>query len=412
MKYLAWHALAALVWMAGGGERIAAQSTDGFVPRGSSQLEPGSTDRAVREDASSAISASPESEAGPPADFAPSGQLAPVNPAAAAPATQLLALALGDDLATRYAGRTEMLADVLPTATDPAKRRGLIENYWDLSLALAAESFARDELETLQQAVVSHGGDDSALLAALAGADARARDTQTRVVDAQHRLAVLLQLDASQPLPLPAERPVTSAYRTYYEELFVAGAVTNEDRLSARRLHETLPLMYEVVVGRATATYAAQRWLEDALADWQAGRGSRPELLAAWQNLSAQRRAFLDAVRQYNGAIADYAILAARGEVNPLRLVAMLSRPPASARLRSQAAREPFGGESRPAEQRASANIPLPVGAAGEPLQEDFDSPVDRVEPGETGSEPLPLRPSTTQMRSILVPSRSNTSGR
>lgn len=314
-----------------------------------------------------------------PAEFEPSADLVPVESrVASTPEARLIERALLDLPSDMPASESITLDELLDGVTDEPRRREMIRAYWELSLALAADSHAEKERTWIEQLVDESTVKDASLTSSLARASARQQEARLRSIDAQHRLSQLLQHSPEQRLPHPADLPVTGPYQTYFNELYVRRDVARNEQLAARRIHKTLPLVQEVIRARATSVIAAEQLFKAHEAGGQVGKR---ELIAAWDRITIERHAFLTAVLEYNLSIGDYAVRVAAGNRDNAMLISMLL----------------------PSSPSKSDVVPT----SGSELVDE--PPADLIQPQETEPRELPQAPSR-QIRSILVPSSSDPS--
>ena len=163
-----------------------------------------------------------------------------------------------------------------------------VRAYWNLVVSIADYHHALDEFDRLNQVAASSG--DKLIEAGAAGAEARVAETKITVIAAQFDLAALTAATGS--LPIPADVPVIGEYRTEYTALFGRGPAP----VGIKRLSVMMPLYRDQVLARGRAVVAATE------------AQSKADDLQTFKELSAHRRAFLSSVRDYNEAIADYAL--------------------------------------------------------------------------------------------------------
>jgi hypothetical protein len=160
--------------------------------------------------------------------------------------------------------------------------------------------------------------------------------SKLEAIRAQHRLAEVLQLPEGQ-LPLPVSHPHVGSYNTRYDEIY-------SDRFSrgAWQLHQTLPLLYEIVKARS-----------DAIGRTRTGSAE----------FRAAASEFIDVVGEYNLAIADYALLAAGDSLSGRDLVPLLIRADRQKEQTASAEVAGFGRSAAPPQgRRRLASVP-PAGA-------------------------------------------------
>ncbi len=305
--------------------------------------------------AAAAFESNPFRSEQPQAEAAADGASAGAEPpaAAASPETSVLA-ANGPKPAevmqsllivpagSQLPGIAISLGDAVRGAADRRSQTELAKAYWELSAAAAQYYLAVHEqadLNTLRQGVANPAAAWSAATEDASRRVAIAREVATA---AQLRLHRLMGAAANVSLPLPVDSPHAGRYNTRYEEIFT----TRQDP-AARQLNDLLPMHYKTLVDQARLIAEAGEWLlfvsenRDTAND---GLG----LLRAYDLVALRRRAFVDAVAEYNQDIAEYAELAAPDEVRPERLVSMLIR-----------VSNTTGGDSAGNVQTASAEEPV-----------------------------------------------------
>ncbi len=126
----------------------------------------------------------------------------------------------------------------------------------------------------------------------------------------------------SRDLPLPADAPLVGVYRTYFKELNERGAAAD----GLRQIDESLPVIHELIDAQAEASVAASTALSQIQRAYEQGQAPLVQVLDAHQRRSRHRRAFLEAVEQYNGEIARYALSVTLAAASGERVVGMLIR--------------------------------------------------------------------------------------
>jgi hypothetical protein len=173
-----------------------------------------------------------------------------------------------------------------------SRQEDVIAAYWRLAVATAKYHVAHQRAQP-------RPGEFQRSLAPGTEAEAELHHAKLQAVRAQHRLAQVLGWEPGR-LPLAENLPHAGSYKTRYDEVFVG-------RQSSRawELHQTLPVLYDLVKARATALAAAE---------------ADPALYARAAN------AFLDSIAEYNLAIAEYAVLAAGETLSGRELIPLLIR--------------------------------------------------------------------------------------
>lgn len=226
-----------------------------------------------------------------------------------------LAFALNLDHSGSITGYPIRMEQVLAASPDSGARRAAIRAYWNLVVSIADHHHALDELDRITQIAAS--ANDKLTEAAAAAAEARVAETKVIVTAAQFDLAAFTPSPAT--LPIPADAPLVSEYRTEYAALFGRGPAP----LAIKRLSIMLPLYKDQVLARGRATIAASEAIDKS--------GD----LETFKHLCEHRRAFLTSVRDYNDAIADYALQLTTPGMSAETVTSMLivrSQPAADAR--------------------------------------------------------------------------------
>ena len=252
------------------------------------------------------------------------------------------------------------LLESLERSPDRSRRLWITQAYWKLAAAAARSRFAAESEDRL--ALIAPGGnpEDLALLD-LDTASARAESASAGVelVAAQQELIDLVRLPVSDPPPWPIDIPLTAAYQTHFETIFAARPATGR----VRAIHRQLPMQHAAVVARGEAVDAAERRFS-ALEGLHA-KGSKPigAVLHAHDSLVAQEQAFVEALRAYNLAIAEYVMAVADLSVPDDRFATMLIGQPRPWRQAPFSA-PAFGAGVIP----ASGTLPAPPFQGAPPL--------------------------------------------
>jgi hypothetical protein len=220
------------------------------------------------------------------------------------PAGLVLSAALNIEHEGAMAGHPIRLEQLVAASPDSNARRQAVKAYWNLAISIADYHHALDEFDTISKIAAS--SNDKLIEAAAAGAEARVAEAKLTATAAQYDLAAFSPSPTA--LPIPADAPVIGEYRTEYESLFGRSGAP----LGIKRLAAMLPLYRDQVVARGRAVYAASAAQDGA------------EDLQTFKELSAHRRAFLSAVRDYNDSIADYALQLATPSMSVDTVTSML----------------------------------------------------------------------------------------
>ncbi len=289
----------------------------------------------------------------------------PAKNSTRATSDQLVADALALPTDGAITGRPISLLSAVAAVPDRARQLEAVHAYWRLVQAIGDYRYCHERqqrLARLKAAGTETAGTEAPdLRTAQAIAVAQLHDAELQATSAQQDLAAKLDFPETAPLPLPADRPLTEAYRTRFTELF-AGRKT-PDRV--RMLDQTLPLRQRAVESHAAAVIAAEEGL-DAAIELQAGGQARPAgALHALEAQVREQRAFIAAVCRYNDDIVDYSLAVVPLQTSASVLVSTLikqARPIAAAASDSA---------TIPAQFQQAMTVPgvgVPA-SAGSPLQ-------------------------------------------
>ena len=225
---------------------------------------------------------------------------------------ELVAQAILSTAMDEIPGEPLSLLSALSNVRGQAERIGVVHAYWRSTLALAEYGVALDENRQLRE--LNSG-------TALATSASRVETARLAAIEAQRRLAQTARLPRSIQLPMPSDRPHVRAYKTRFEEIFSSSVPMERMWLIDRKL----PLRLQVINVRASAVQAAEDALDALTTDSYRAKESDPtSVTAAVEELARQRRAYLEAVCDYNYEIADYALSIAGQEITGRQLVATL----------------------------------------------------------------------------------------
>jgi len=320
--------------------------------------------------------------------------------------TQGLTLPEGATLA----GRPLTLLEALSTASVGRKQLDVTHAYWRLAVGVAEYRVRWEQYERLRR--IEARLEDAAMLeTARCSAAAALRVAEASAVAAQHDLAEAAMLPATDPLPLPADKPHVGTYHTYFEEVFSARNPPARTRL----LDRNLPIRRRIIEVRASAVEAARDALVAATDAYRLRRVDLAEVLSSARQLAKQQRALWTSVGSYNHDIADYALSVAGPQSDEQVLVAMLIRP-------SQQVAQPSSAQGSSTEPGAPAErqhtVASPSGVKRAALDASLASPgADDLQPAPPlgrlrslgGLTPMLAPPeetpdSTTQPGSTAVP--------
>jgi hypothetical protein len=240
------------------------------------------------------------------------------------PAKLAAARAAGDLLASSIdsgtAGTTPLrLIDVL-TQTSETERSAAIREYWNLARCWSDYRWAVDEAKRLDVVVPARGAVDAPMLStARAAATARINDAQLGLESAQAALMRTARLAPQAGTYFPTDAPLVGPYQTYFSVLFASRAAPGR----TLQIDRCLPIRLKTINDRTAAVQSAASAVHYAEEAHARGEVDMRTVLGCHDELRQQRRAFLNAVNDYNVDIAEYASTVA-GTIAPDRLVAML----------------------------------------------------------------------------------------
>jgi hypothetical protein len=264
--------------------------------------------------------------------------------AAANASAELLGSALAAPVMNPLEGRPVSLADALGRGSSSVRRLEVAALYWKLSLAIADYHWSLEEFVQVQALPGNkHAVDAPLLAAAQAATQARMLEAKAAAVTQQQELADAIG-QPTQPLPLTVEQPLVGPYRTEFDTIFASRAAPGR----SRAIHRALPHLREAIDLRTAAVRAAASAVpaaEEVFAKQQSGITTA---LFTHQELTNQRRAFLNAVRAYNAEIVEYASYVAGPSTSTATLVSMLTRSKPSKLSGSGGSASTFGTTNEP----------------------------------------------------------------
>lgn len=285
----------------------------------------------------------------PPSTVAPISTPVPGNsprPATSAPASaattqpvvpdsaravELVREAIALPKSTTIEGKERSLYETLAPLGDRRRQLEAVTAYWKLAAETAEYHFDWQQtqfLEHLNKAMNGRGNDPTTAAevgSRLATSQARLRESELRLYDAQFDLSQQSWQTNGAARPLTTDLPHTGSYKTKFESLFGNGVPSGRLVL----LNRTLPLRQEIVNARAESVWAAQSGYEQTFSAFQQGRLPAEEVLAALDDFRRRRSEFVEAVRKYNDEIAEYAFSSAPEGISTAALVGMLLKNPA-----------------------------------------------------------------------------------
>jgi len=270
---------------------------------------------------SAPLAASPSAPPSVPASRAPAA-----SPSAADLAARGLAFPFPPlDAADTSPPRPLTLLEALERSGDRSRRLWITQAYWKLAAAAARFRHALEAEERL--AVVAPGGnaeDGTILETAEEAARGRTAAAAVELVAAQQELADLVRLPVPEPPPIPADRPLTSAYQTHFETIFAVRPATGR----VRAIHRQLPPAHAAILARSRAVTSAEARFTAVETLHAQGKKPIGAVLAAHDAILEQQLAFVDAVAVYNLAIAEYVMAVADLSVPDAAFATMLIGQP------------------------------------------------------------------------------------
>lgn len=217
------------------------------------------------------------------------------------------------------------LLEALERSGDRSRRLWITQAYWKLAAAALRHRFATEAEERLALVAPGANAEDVVHLEmSLEAARARSATAGADLVAAQQELADLVRLPVTDAPAMAADNPLTAAYQTHFETIFVARPATGR----VRAIHRRLPLDHRAIVARAEATFAAvERFTSIETLNAQ-GKRALGAVLTANEGIVTHQEAFVDALLAYNLAIAEYVMAVADLSVPDERFAAMLIGQP------------------------------------------------------------------------------------
>jgi hypothetical protein len=259
------------------------------------------------------------------APAAPATTQANGNPQSLQVATTMMAGILVLDEQTQANLRRVRLVEALSRIGDPSLKSEAIRAYWDLTQAIAAERFSADKLRVLTEVNAPANDADRVLLAeAVADAEAEVSAAQDALLTAQFTLLRVSGLNLQDALPWPADAPLVAPYRTQFTTIFA----NQPAPLSLRQIHQSLPGKLLLIEKRVAAMGAAENATDTLLESYKRAGVPLTQLLASIERLDRSRRAFVNAIVDYNNQIAEYSLSVVGSGVGSETLVTTLIKVP------------------------------------------------------------------------------------
>jgi hypothetical protein len=208
---------------------------------------------------------------------------------------------------------------------DPSLKSAAIRAYWDLTQAIATERFSADKLRMLTEVNAPALDADRVLLAeAVADAEAEVSSAQDSLMTAQFTLLRVTGVNMQDALPWPADAPLVAPYRTQFTTIFA----NQPAPLSLRQIHQSLPGKLQLIEKRVAAMGAAENATDTLLENYKRTAVPLTQVLSSIERLDQSRRAFVNAIVDYNNQIAEYSLSVVGSGVGSETLVATLIKVP------------------------------------------------------------------------------------
>ena len=250
------------------------------------------------------------------------------------------------------AGKRVSLIEGLQVSSDRSQQLNIVRAYWRALTRIAEYHWSTKETALLASlARPANPRDQSLLAAARDAAAAHEIDVELSALSAQRELGEALKWGVDQA-PLPTDLPLVSEYKTNFETIF------RERKASSKvfQLAKMLPVQHRLIVARARAVQSAFDAAEGLVEEYNSGNGNLTNLLEAVERLSAERRAFISILRDYNYAIADYSLAVVGNSLSAETLVSTLVRHTTRTRVASQSTQQTDRGRQRPNAPSRTAN--------------------------------------------------------
>ena len=208
------------------------------------------------------------------------------------------------------------LVDLVQKSSSRSRRTEAVQEYWKAAVALLDVRFAEEEFSTLQN---SPSPDSPLKRCAVAAARAGVAEARMELRRQREELAAHHGSALGSPLPLPADRPFIGPYDTKILGIYSSRRPPRD----AIDLDQLIAETGEIAAARGeAAAHAAEAR--------NAAGGTIEQYLAAFDRCRDARIAFLAAVRDYNLAIANYALYVSDPSLPAESIAKMLVDAPAA----------------------------------------------------------------------------------
>ena len=213
------------------------------------------------------------------------------------------------------------LADVVRIARTSSQRKQLIREYWTGFVNQTDADFADQERRTLQQLAKPNSRMDQALIrAAMSSSEARLAEANLAMAKSNSKIyRYVPTLTKGQEL-VYADLPWVGKYKTNVDILVSTGRFDPK----IQNVDKALIGIRDLIQLRAAAVYDNMKAMQEAVTEYQNGRVALSVVLMLHKEVRDQRIAFLTSVRDYNIAIADFAVTAYPSAVDPKLVAGML----------------------------------------------------------------------------------------
>ncbi len=212
------------------------------------------------------------------------------------------------------------LADVLNQGQMRAKRRQLIDQYWETFADWAHSVSAKQHRDWVNGLRVSKSTDQSTVGVAKSSAENEVTANRIELGKSQAKLMAMLGSRASiVPADLPTVTMVKTNFQAFKERGLVPARLENID--------QTLKDLHDLVLSRADTVLLAERTAEQVEGYYKSNRATIEQLLGAGRDWRSAEADFVDSAIQYNKAYADYALALPYGQAPVEQVVAMLVVP-------------------------------------------------------------------------------------
>lgn len=280
------------------------------------------------------------------------------------------------------------LVDLVQKTSSRSRRTEAVQEYWKAAVALLDLRFAEEEFSTLQR---SPAPDSALKRSAVAAARARVAEARMELRRQREELATRYGAPLDAALPLPADRPFVGPYDTKILGIYSSRRPPRD----AIELDQLIAETGEIAAARGEAAAHAGEARN-------AAGGTIEQYLAAFDRCRDARIAFLAAVRDYNLAIANYALYVSDPSLPAASVAKMLVDVPAAPTdpVASSAPSAPASssisrvvGETRPPLPEGAvliSSVPIDPSEMGKPIE-----PVSMATPPELAATNENVQPAT-----------------